>query len=296
MATLSTTPVVSALHNGHYHHKPDWYRQFLYEKERERGQDHIEDLASPGLFQWTITKTRAVLIFSADGFHPASEKDQPHVEELYESLRSAEEKRRKSFSSPLHKSADAYFVKRGKGKSLMAGYPWLTDWGRDTFIALAGTWDRHGTAGRQPGNPPRMVPDARRPGNASQPFPRPGRGARLQLGGLHPLVHPGREGILFSPGARAGKRNSPRRFGRYWKDTARASASGLGLDSDGLLWAGEGDSALTWMDSRVHGNAVTPRVGKPVEVEALWLNALAFALTLGKNPDPEWKKLSGARR
>ena len=66
---------------------------------------------------------------------------------------------------------------------------------------------------------------------------------------------------------------------------------GLGLDSDGLLWAGEGDSALTWMDSRVHGNAVTPRVGKPVEVEALWLNALSFALTLGKHPDPELKKL-----
>jgi predicted glycogen debranching enzyme len=45
------------------------------------------------------------------------------------------------------------------------------------------------------------------------------------------------------------------------------------------------------MNSRVHGNAVTPRVRKPVEVEALWLNALAFALTLEKTPDPEWKKL-----
>ena len=71
-------------------------------------------------------------------FHPASEKDQPHVEELYDTLRRAEEKRRKSFPSLLHRSADAYFVKRGRGKTLMAGYPWLTDWGRDTFITLRG--------------------------------------------------------------------------------------------------------------------------------------------------------------
>ena len=75
-------PVISALHNGHYHHKPDWYRQFLYEKERERGLDHLEDLASPGLFQWTITKTRAVLIFSANGIRPAGGEDLPQVEEI----------------------------------------------------------------------------------------------------------------------------------------------------------------------------------------------------------------------
>jgi predicted glycogen debranching enzyme len=286
----STTPVISAMHNGHYHHKPEWYYQFLYQKELERGLDYLEDLASPGLFQWTITKTRAVILFSANGIHPTDEKELPHVEELFESLRSAEEKRRKAFPSRLHRSADAYFVKRGKGKSLVAGYPWLTDWGRDTFVSLRGL----GIAtGRLEDSREILLEWSRKldsQGMLPNHFPDQGE---------EPDYHSVDSALWFILAVREyelahGKESVKELHQAVWKilEGYRAGVRvGIGLDTDGLLWSGEGNSSLTWMDARVHGNAVTPRVGKPVEVEALWLNALAFALNLEKNPDPAWKEL-----
>ncbi len=283
-------PVVSALHNGHYHHKPDWYRQFLYEKERERGMDYLEDLASPGLFQWTITKTRALLLFSANGIRPEGSHELPQVEEMYESLRNSEEKRRKAFVSALHKSADAFFVKRGKGKSLMAGYPWLTDWGRDTFIALRGL----GIASGRLDDSREILLEWSRMLDAQGMLPNrfPDRGEEPDYNSADStlwFIQAVRE--YFSAGGNGGEKELIEAVWKILEGYRKGIRIGLGLDADGLLWAGEGDSALTWMDSRVHGTAVTPRVGKPVEVEALWLNALAFALTLEKKPDPEWKKL-----
>src|SRR5437667_6893262 len=60
------------------------------------------------------------------------------IETRYAQVRTIEQARRQYFSSPLERAADAYLVKRGKGKTLIAGYPWFGDWGRDTFIALRG--------------------------------------------------------------------------------------------------------------------------------------------------------------
>ena len=129
---------MAALHNGHYFHQPDWYRQFLYEQEQQRGLDCVEDLATPGLFQWNFSKTRAILILSAAIEKPASPDQVQSVEELYDRYRTQEEERRKCFATPLARSADNYFVKREHGETLIAGYPWFTDWGRDTFVAIRG--------------------------------------------------------------------------------------------------------------------------------------------------------------
>ena len=60
------------------------------------------------------------------------------IEARYAQVRTIEQARRQYFSSPLERAADAYLVKRGKGKTLIAGYPWFGDWGRDTFIAIRG--------------------------------------------------------------------------------------------------------------------------------------------------------------
>ncbi len=283
-------PVISALHNGHYHHKPDWYRQFLYEKERERGLDHLEDLASPGLFQWTITKTRAVILFSANGIRPAGEQDLPQVEEMYDSLRSAEEERRKCFASPLQKSSESYFVKRGKGKSIVAGYPWFTDWGRDTFIALRGLGIAQGRMEESRDillewsrtlDPQGMLPN-RFPDKGEDPDYNSADSALW-------FIQAVRE--YFLAGGKGGEKELAEAVWKILEGYKAGIRVGIGVDHDGLLWVGEGDSSLTWMDARVNGGAVTPRVGKPVEVEALWLNAIFFALTLTKTPHPEWKEL-----
>jgi predicted glycogen debranching enzyme len=121
--------------NGAYRHQPDWYRNFLYEQERARGLDFVEDLAAPGTITWNLARGEAACILGAEGFDNGlllTVNDPP--EKLAADLRCAELRRRQTFSLPLDRSADAYLVKRGSGRTIVAGYPWFTDWGRDTFI------------------------------------------------------------------------------------------------------------------------------------------------------------------
>ncbi len=128
-------PGVRSRSNGWYRHAPDWYRNFMYSFERERGLDAIEDLWSPGELWWDLTIGDAVWLLeaAADGT-----RDETPVVEAVEERARFERERRGAFSSRLHRSADAYLVRRGKGSTIIAGYPWFTDWGRDTFIALRG--------------------------------------------------------------------------------------------------------------------------------------------------------------
>ncbi len=140
-------PAVIAYSNGQYAHEPTWYRNFLYLEEQARGLDAVEDLAAPGLFEFSLSRKPAgnashsvaggpaVLMLAAEG-HATT--DIESIEARLAQVRTIELTRREHFSNPLERAADAYLVKRGKGKTLIAGYPWFGDWGRDTFIALRG--------------------------------------------------------------------------------------------------------------------------------------------------------------
>src|SRR5882724_2006085 len=142
-------PAVMAHSNGRYGHEPAWYRNFLYSEEQARGLDAPEDLASPGVFEFSLSHKPAVLMLAAEavaGVGDPGSSNQPastppateSIEARYDQVRTIEQARRKYFSSPLERAADAYLVKRGQGKTLIAGYPWFGDWGRDTFIAIRG--------------------------------------------------------------------------------------------------------------------------------------------------------------
>jgi hypothetical protein len=132
-----TVPATIALSNGRYAHDPEWFRNFLYVQERERGLDDLEDLASPGTFSWPLGD-EAVLILAAEGHVERVKQFGTTATQIAQGLRDAECRRRASFSDRLNRSADAYIARRGAGKTIVAGYPWFTDWGRDTFIALRG--------------------------------------------------------------------------------------------------------------------------------------------------------------
>src|ERR687892_311710 len=111
----SGLPGIISLHNGEYLHRPDWYRNFVYEQERARGLDFTEDLASPGIFQWDLSAGEAVWILAAEGFDNNQLPATRPVGQLLADLRRAERRRRASFAMPLDRAADAYLVKRGKG-------------------------------------------------------------------------------------------------------------------------------------------------------------------------------------
>ena len=268
-------PAVHALSNGEYRHQPVWYRNFRYEEEAARGLDASEDLAAPGVFSWNLSTADAYLIFAAG---PSAEATIPlgtSAQEIVTGVYTSELARRKAFASPLHRAADTYLVTRGSGTTIVAGYPWFTDWGRDTFIALRGICL---AANR--------LDEARRillewSGAVSEgmlPNRFPDRGESPEFNSVDAslwfviAVHD-----LFERGttlSAADRTTLEHAVDAILTGYAAGTRFGIRLDEDGLLAAGVPGQQLTWMDARVGDHVITPRIGKPVEIQALWLNAL----------------------
>lgn len=276
-----SVPAIAAHATGRYTHAPDWYRRFLYAEERDRGLDCVEDLATPGYFSFDLTAGEAHLILEADtagGFDPGTESAALRAA----ALRSAERRRRAKFPTRLHRAADSYLVRRGEnGRTIIAGYPWFADWGRDTFIALRGLCLATGrrrlagdillswTGSVSEGLLPNRFPDRGEPPEyntvdaslwfvlAAHEYLNPQDGSAAPSSSETKALRSAIEAII--DGHVAGT--------RY----------GIHVDDDGLLFAGEPGSNLTWMDARVDAVPITPRWGKPVEIQALWLCALQAA-------------------
>ncbi len=281
-APYEGVPPIYALSNGRYTGAPEWYRNFRYEEEVARGLDGREDLASPGVFTFDLAAAGAALAFGTalESAAPFS----PHTDALAyaEAVRVCEGTRRAAFPSRLHRSAAAYLAKRGEGLTIVAGYPWFTDWGRDTFIAMRGIClaaDR--------------VDDARRillewSGAISEgmlPNRFPDRGERPEFNSVDAsLWFVVAVYDLFEAAVRCGaavpvasRATLEAAVDEILCGYARGTRFGIRMDTDGLLSAGVPGEQLTWMDARVDAREVTPRIGKPVEIEALWLNALWLA-------------------
>jgi predicted glycogen debranching enzyme len=259
---------------------PDWWWRFGYEEERRRGFDWIEDLFTPGAFRAALApgeRLAVVLTAEAEAGDGAA-------------LLAAERARREAlleragFADPLaHRlvlAADQFLVRRGEGWSLLAGYPWFSDWGRDAMIALPGLCLATHRFEEAKGILRSFAAAVDR-GMLPNRFPDDGEAPEyntvdaslwffvavwryLEATGDEPFVRaellPVLDQILSWHG--------------------RGTRYGIRLDRDGLLAAGERGVQLTWMDAKVGERVVTPRHGKPVEIEALWINALRIAAAL----------------
>ena len=272
-------PGLHALSNGAYTAEPSWYRSFLYEEERARGLDHVEDLGAPGLFRFDLAKDEAVLVFWADtaGAPILAGRSAAAVAS---SWRQAEAKRRAAFPSRLERSGDVYLVRRGQGRTIVAGYPWFADWGRDTFIALRGLCLATGRLAEareilvewagavSEGLLPNRFLD--RPEDAPE-FNSVDAALWYVVAAHEFLAAAEAGGLRLAPGDGDSLR---RAIVSILDGMMRGTRHGIRMDTDGLLAAGEPGVQLTWMDAKVGDWVVTPRIGKPVEVQALWLNAL----------------------
>ena len=272
-------PPIASSSNGSYAHEPVWYRNFLYKAETERGLDDREDLISPGTLTFDLSRGEALWLLES-----ATPAPGVSTAATVAGLRRDERDRRASFSSALDRAADAYLVRRGDGQTVIAGYPWFTDWGRDTFIALRGlclATGRFDEARRillewsdtvSLGMLPNRFADA---------------GDMPEFNSVDAslwFVVAVRE--LFEAAAAKRTALAPAERQRLLvavteilQGYSEGTRYGIRLDADGLLACGEPGVQLTWMDAKVGDWVVTPRTGKPVEVQALWLHALAFAST-----------------
>jgi predicted glycogen debranching enzyme len=287
-------PAVEMRANAAYAHAPHWYRRFYYAAECARGFPHREDLASPGELIFDLEREDGCWILRA---LPARDsrcaEEHASAAQLAASLVEAECARRARVASPLERAAEAYLVRRGAGETIVAGYPWFTDWGRDTFIALRGLCLATGRL-----DSARRIllawADALAEGVLPNRFADSGElpeynavdASLWYVVCVHELIDASeRRGFpLASAEAERLRATVDAILCAY----ARGARHRIHLDRDGLLAAGEPGVQLTWMDARVGAEVVTPRIGKPVEVQALWWNALRLA---GAH-DARWRALA----
>ncbi len=289
-------PTLTVRHAGRFGEEPFWYRGFDYVLEERRGFDHLEDLWSPGEGEAELGDDPVYLYFEAgDPAMPSRSNESP------ERIFLDEKARREELGSALDRAAEKYFVARGEGRSVVAGYPWFEDWGRDAFIALRGLavarddldtsggvlleWTRHLSDG--------MLPN------------------RFPDQGEKPEYHSVDAALWFVIAAHEHLAARTRKGGAPSEETdvlhgailsivdayAAGTRHGIAEDEDGLLRAGEVDGPpLTWMDAQVDGRPVTPRVGKPVEIQALWLTALRIAESVDPDRGTCWKRAAESFR
>lgn len=257
-----------------YIHSPDWFYNIEYLREAERGYPSIEDLFVPGYFEVEMKKGESVVISAGvDEKSPATFKRQFEAEVKKRTPRD-------SFNHCLVNAAEEYFVKINKKTEVIAGYPWFGRWGRDTFIALPGlTLTRKDEKSFT--EVIRTMLDELKDGL----FPNMGQGKNAVYNSVDTSLW--FFWALQQYGIITGKRKKGwKTYGKYLKAILNKFEKGtyfnIKMHDNGLLWQGEHGSALTWMDAIVDGKPVTGRVGYAVEVNALWYNAIMFALELAE--------------
>jgi predicted glycogen debranching enzyme len=263
---------------------PDWYFRFEYAAEAERGLDCHEDLFCHGVFRRELGAGERFGLIVSTG--DVTGRD-PFA------LLDAEIGRRKAVANKvaggndvlrtLASSADAFVVRRGEDlRTIIAGYPWFSDWGRDTMIALPGVCLATG-----------RFDDAKKILRAFARFVDEGLlPNRFPDGGEAPEYNAADATLWYFVAAQ-----------KYLEATAdeefvlgellpvfeeivswhlRGTRHGIHVDDDGMLHAGAPGTPLTWMDAKVGDWVVTPRDGKPVEIQSLWYNALVILADLRK--------------
>lgn len=273
------------LPGGSYQHHPAWYYRFQYPVEQYRGLDYEEDLFNPGKLGTNLNEGDELnIIISTAGTAGRNaaklvDKEKQRREQL---LNGAS---RHSLEHILSLAADQFIVKRDEElKTVIAGYHWFTDWGRDTMISLPGLTLATG-----------RYEDAKKILSAFARSVSMGMLPNRFQDNNEPPEYNNVDGTLWYFIAIYKYLQSTNDYDFVLNDLLpvlkdiidwhfRGTRYNIHVDEDGLLFAGEKGQQLTWMDARIGTWVVTPRMGKPVEIQALWYNALLiFAELLEKN-------------
>jgi len=277
--------------------RSDWYRNYSLSVEQERGFSGLEDHFFAAEFQGELQAGEALTILASTDVDENLDSENALAERRkYESDVVTQGDMSLKDAPPairqLLYAADQFIVQRGTksdngGRSIIAGYHWFSDWGRDTMISLPGLTL---TTGR---------PEIAR--SILQTF------ARYVDKGMLPNRFPdvGEQPEYNTVDATLWYFDAIQKYYAATNDVVllkelfpvlqeiidwhlRGTRYHIRVDpADGLLFAGEPGVQLTWMDARVGDWVVTPRIGKPVEVNALWYHALSlmagFADRLGES-------------
>jgi predicted glycogen debranching enzyme len=242
------------------------HRNVEYLVELDRGFDFREDLASPGVLELQVDGDSFITF--------AREETLVHDVPTLDALERSERTRRSA--TPLERAADAFVIERAPGQtSVIAGYPWFTDWGRDAMIALPGLLVARGRHDEARSILETFLAHADH-GILPNRFPDAGDAPEYNTADATLWLFQAAERYLAATRDLAFVRNTllPAAVD-ILEQHRRGTHHGIVVDpEDLLLVAGGPEDNLTWMDARVDGRPVIARHGKPVEINALWYDAL----------------------
>src|SRR6185436_15985342 len=288
--------------DGVYHPQPEWSEHVLHPVEATRGQTSQGDTYSPGWFDLPLPKGRSTtLVVSTEPVDPTAADLKAFIEQREVAdaklLRNAGLRRGDRFGRDLALALRAFVVRRDRGKTIIAGYPWFLDWGRDSLICARGLlaagmadevqqlltvfahFEDRGT-----------LPNTIRGEDASN---RDTSDAPLWFG----IVCEELAETMTRPRAAAFYATQVDHRGRTVADVLRSIAcgyrdgtpNGIRMDPDSaLVWS---PSHFTWMDTNYP--AGTPREGYPVEIQTLWIRLLSQVSHLAVRGEGEdWSALA----
>ena len=259
---------------------PDWYYNFEYQQDIARGYAGHEDLLTTGYFETELKKGESI-VFSASLDEMGSTKT---IEELFDGS-IARRTHKIDFISCLEHSARQFLIRRpGNRTEVISGYPWHGVSGRQTFVSLPGITleqDHKEDCIDALDYEVRAMQDGMFAGNAS-----------AAVAADAPLWF---FWTLQRLEAQIGAKAVWERYGEAMKQILEAYKQGVAgrvlLNENGLVWASSEHVPLTWMNSVIDGQPVTPRNGYQVEVNALWYNAVCYTLRLaGEHGDKKFVK------
>jgi predicted glycogen debranching enzyme len=269
---------------GEYHPQPEWCDNIAHPVEQSRGQIASGDAYSPGWFEVPLPKgAGATLTVTAE------------TDQTFDSHWRLEHPRSdETFEAQLLQAARAFVVRRDGGKSVIAGYPWFLDWGRDTFISARGLL----AAGMAEEVKQILITFARFEQNGTLPNIIFGNDASNRDTSDAPLwfgivceelaakAKPESDGTpnaLYATPVDSSGRTLQQVLESIAENYIRGTPNGIRMDADSaLIWS---PSHFTWMDTNYP--AATPREGYPVEIQALWIRLLR---QLGRISEPAAQK------
>lgn len=266
-----------------------WYENFQYLIEAERGFDYSEDLYQPFEMEFDFRRDVSVIISTGRSIEAAAAAE----------LEKSEINRRKKilqrsglqteFEKSLVLAADQFIVARGNGNTIIAGYPWFSDWGRDTMISLSGlalVTNRNETARSILIEYAKYVSEGMIPNR----FPDKGESPDYNTADATLWYFEAVRAYVEKTGdIELVETHLYKTLAEIIRWHLNGTRYQIRVDTDGLLQAGTPQTQLTWMDAKSGERVFTPRNGKPVELQALWYNALRsmadFAEVLGYDDD-----------
>jgi predicted glycogen debranching enzyme len=275
--------------SGNYVKTGYWYKNFEYEREKERGLPFQEDNYNPGYFEIEINTNTKLGIFASTefieniSFLNLKNKEEERLKKI-ESLCETDE----NFIKTLFLTSSSFIVKR-EPLSIIAGYHWFSDWGRDAMISLPGIC-----------LVTKRFNEAKQILKNFSSFCKNGLIPNCFLEDGTPIYNSVDASLWFF--------YSVYKYYKYTNDTEfikeilpilkeiinfyqKGTDFNIYMDRDGLIYSGEPSLQLTWMDAKVGDLVITSRDGKAVEIQALWYNALKIMEEFGEDTSKLTRKL-----